>query len=95
MLIKLPHLPRSIDVECDDREVREVEEEGRDNVEIKEEMKGKIYILYDWIDDKVIMAGFDKTLLLAKVGQDAMTGVDINSYCLESVFLSDLNDEYL
>lgn len=27
MLIKLPHLPRSIDVECDDREVREVEEE--------------------------------------------------------------------
>lgn len=64
-------------------------------MEIKEEMKGKIYILYDWIDDKVIMAGFDKTLLLAKVGQDAMTGIDISYYCLESVFLSDLNDEYL
>lgn len=69
-------------------------EDKEDNVETKE--RGvKIYIIYDCIADKVIMAGFDKTLLLAKVGQDAMTGVDINDYRLKSVFLSDLNDEYL
>lgn len=62
-------------------------------METKEEMK--LYILYDWCDDEFIMAGFDKTLLLAKVGQDAMNGIDISYYCLKSAFLSDLNDEYL
>ncbi len=64
-------------------------------MEAKEEMKGKIYILYDWIEDEVIMVSFDKNSIFAKVGQDAMAGVDIHDYCLKSVFLSDLNDEYL
>ncbi|WP_099950577.1 hypothetical protein [Ezakiella peruensis] len=57
--------------------------------------KQKIYILYDWIDDEVIMVSFDKNSIFAKVGQDAMTGVDINDYCLKSAFISDLNDECL
>ncbi len=77
-------------------ECRGMGSEGEeDNVENKEVMIGKIYIIYDYTADKVIMAELDKTLLLAKVGQDAMNGVDISDYCLKSVFLSDLNDEYL
>lgn len=55
----------------------------------------KIYILYDWIEDEVITVSFDKNSIFAKVGQDAMTGVDVSDYRLKSVFLSDLNDEYL
>lgn len=64
-------------------------------MEAKEEMKGKIYILYDWIEDEVIMASFDKNSIFAKVGQDVLSGANVEDYCLRSVFLSDLNDEYL
>lgn len=60
-----------------------------------ENKERKIYILYDWIEDEVITVSFDKNSIFAKVGQDAMTGVDVSDYRLKSVFLSDLNDEYL
>lgn len=74
-------------------------ESKEDNVEIKEEMPveenmKKIYFLYDWIEEELIMASFDKNSILAKVGQDALTGVDVNDYCLKSAFLSELKDEY-
>ena len=70
------------------------EQSKGDNVETKEQ-EIKIYILYDWIENEVLMVSFDKNSIFAKVGQDAMTGVDISDYRLKSVFLSDLNDECL
>lgn len=54
----------------------------------------KIYILYDCIKDNVLMASFNKNSILARVGQDAMSGIDVGDYCLKSVLTSDLKDEF-
>lgn len=55
----------------------------------------KLYILYDWIDDDVLMASFDLNAIFARVGRDAMSGEDVDKYCLKSMLLSDLTDESL
>lgn len=56
-------------------------------------MKGRVYILFDWINDELIAASFDKNEVLARVGKDFLEDKDIDSYRLKSVDVEDLEDE--
>ena len=56
-------------------------------------MDKKIYLLIDCIDDELILAGYDKKELLTKVGEDFLSGEEIDSYRLKSVRVEDLYDE--
>lgn len=56
-------------------------------------MEGKLYILFDWINDKLVLASFDKQEILAKIGEDYLECIDVDSYVLKSVRIEDLEDE--
>ena len=56
-------------------------------------MEGKLYVLFDWIGEKLILASFDKQEILAKVGEDYFKNKDIESYVLKNVNVEDLQDE--
>ncbi len=57
--------------------------------------KKKIYILYNWFNEEILAVSFDKNVVLARAGLDAMAGEDTDGYCLKSTVISDLNDEEL
>jgi hypothetical protein len=56
-------------------------------------MSKKIYLLFDFIEDRLILASFDKIELFAKIGKDYLDNLDISSYRLKSVNVEDLKDE--
>lgn len=56
-------------------------------------MSKKIYLLFDWIEDRLILASFDKIELFAKIGKDYLDNLDVSSYRLKSVNVEDLDDE--
>ena len=56
-------------------------------------MSKKIYLLFDWIEDRLILASFDKIELFAKIGKDYLDNLDVSSYRLKSVNVDDLDDE--
>lgn len=56
-------------------------------------MGKKIYLLFDYIDDRLILASFDKIELFAKIGKDYLDNLDVSSYRLKSVNVEDLDDE--
>ena len=46
-------------------------------------MSKKTYLLFDWIEDRLILASFDKIELFAKIGKDYLDNLDISSYRLK------------
>lgn len=56
-------------------------------------MGKKKYLLFDCIDDRLILASFDKIELFAKIGKDYLDNLDVSSYRLKSVNVEDLDDE--
>lgn len=56
-------------------------------------MDDKLYVLFDWTDNKLIKASFDREEVLAKAGEDFLSGIDTESYCLKSVRIEDMKDE--
>lgn len=57
-------------------------------------MNGKLYVLIDCIEDKLIRASLDKEEVLAKVGADTLSGIDTNDYTLKSIRVEDMEDEF-
>ena len=58
-------------------------------------MEGKLYVLFDWVNDELILTSFDKQEALAKIGEDYLKAIDVDSYMLKSVKIEDLKDEVL
>lgn len=56
-------------------------------------MDNKLYVLIDCIEDKLIKASLNKEEVLAKVGEDTLSGIDTNDYMLKSIRIEDMKDE--
>ena len=57
-------------------------------------MNGKLYVLIDFIDDKMIKASMNKEEVLAKVVEDALSGIETDDYTLKSIRIEDMEDEF-
>lgn len=56
-------------------------------------MEGKLYVLFDYINDNLILASFNKQEILAKVGSDYFKNEYIDNYVLKSINVEDLQEE--
>lgn len=56
-------------------------------------MEEKLYVLFDYINDNLILASFNKQEILAKVGSDYFKNEYIDNYVLKSINVEDLQEE--
>lgn len=55
-------------------------------------MTDKIYILYDWSNEEVIISSKRKEAILARIGENAMDGEYIDNYKIIEIDLGGLEE---